>query len=412
MNLSWQTNLDRAIDGRAKQVVAVRRHIHAHPEASGEEYRTSRYLCQLLGEHGLNPQLGPDGRGLIVDSCETDCGRIALRADIDALSINDAKDVVYRSRHDGLMHACGHDVHAAILFGAILALVDLKNAEQLPWPTHVRGLFQPAEETATGAAEMVAAGALKEVQAIIALHVDPTMAVGTVGLRSGVATAHCDELDIVLTGRGGHAARPHDTADPIVAASQLINSMYLTIPRVTDSRDAVVVSFGRIEGGRNSNVIPEQVHLQGTLRTLDTEVRKCSKNKIYQICEGIAASSGVSIDAKLVHEIDSICNDAATVELLRRVSGELLGSGQVAQIPRPSMGSEDFSVYLKHVPGAMLRLGTRSPGKEQTPLHTVCFDVDEEAIAVGTKILARSVVEWSKPRIVRGQSPKIAGLAK
>ena len=211
MNLSWQTNLDRAIDARAKQVVAVRRHIHAHPEASGEEYRTSRYLCQLFGEHGLNPQLGPDGRGLIVDSCETDCGRIALRADIDALSINDAKDVVYRSRHDGLMHACGHDVHAAILFGAILALVDLKNAEQLPWPTHVRGLFQPAEETATGAAEMVAAGALKEVQAIIALHVDPTMAVGTVGLRSGVATAHCDELDIVLTGRGGHAARPHDT---------------------------------------------------------------------------------------------------------------------------------------------------------------------------------------------------------
>jgi len=412
MNFSWQTNLDQAIDARAKQVIAVRRHIHTHPEASGKEYRTSRYLCQLLGEHGLDPQIGPDGRGLIVDSCKTDCEKIALRADIDALGINDAKDVAYRSRHDGLMHACGHDVHAAILFGAILALVDLKNAGQLPWPTHVRGVFQPAEETAMGAAEMVAAGALKGVQAIMALHVDPTMTVGTVGLRNGVATAHCDELDIVLTGRGGHAARPHDTEDPIAAASQLINSMYLTIPRVTDSQDAVVISFGRIAGGKHSNVIPEQVHLWGTLRTLDTEVRKRSKNKIHLICQGIAVSTGVSIDVKIVQEIDSIYNDAAIVELLRGVSGELLGPGQVVQIPRPSMGSEDFSVYLKHVPGAMLRLGTASPEKEETPLHTASFDVDEEAIAMGTKILARSVVAWSQPRIVSGQSPKPAGLEK
>lgn len=409
---SWQTHLDRVIDARAAELVAVRRHLHAHPEVSGEEYETSRYLCQQLQDQGFEPQLGPGGRGLIVDNSVGKAGKIALRADIDALAIQDIKEVAYRSHREGVMHACGHDVHSTILLGALLALKELQAADQLPWLTPVRGIFQPSEETATGAAEMVAVGALEGVQAIVGLHVDPTLTVGTVGLRSGVCTAHCDELEIVVTGRGGHAARPHDTADPIAAAAQLINSIYGTVPRAIDSQDSVVVSFGQIAGGMNSNVIPDQVRLQGTLRTLADEVRCRSKEKILQICRGIAESAGVCIKAEFQDGVDSVSNDELLTDLLRSAAIDFLGPAQVQAIPRPSMGSEDFSVYLKQVPGAMLRLGSTASGETGVPLHSASFDIDEQTIAMGIKIIARSAVIWSEPKSASGQAPKRVGVAQ
>jgi amidohydrolase len=250
MSADWQTRLDAAVDRLAERMIALRRHLHAHPEPSGEELKTSLYLYRLFDEMQLPVRMGPEGCGVVVDSRgQEGLGRIALRADIDALRIEDQKQVPYRSTVPGVMHACGHDAHTAIVFGALAALAQLEIADSLPWPVVWRGIFQPAEETSRGARAMVAAGALAGVEAIVSLHVDPTRRVGTIGVRPGVFTASCDAMRIVVNGRGGHSARPHESTDPIAAAAQLISTFYQYIPRATDSQDAVVVSFGQIHGG-------------------------------------------------------------------------------------------------------------------------------------------------------------------
>ena len=404
MQENWQTTLDAAIDRRRDQLVGVRRHLHAHPEISGHEHETSLFLYQLLTDAGFDVRMGPNGRGLMVDRRgEPDSPRIALRADIDALRIHDEKEVEYHSRHEGVMHACGHDVHSSIVLGALLGLHELDDQDELPWPVNTRGIFQPSEETATGAAEMVEAGALDGVDSILATHVDPTRSVGQIGLRAGLMTANCDAMHFRLTGRGGHAARPHETIDPIAAAAQLINSIYLTIPRATDSQDAVVVTIGQIQGGGNPNVIPELVELRGTVRTLDLNVRRQTIDHIERICRGVAQSSGTTIDVDFGSRIRSVRNDAEMTEMVRNVARNLLGAEQIDEISRASMGSEDFAVYLDHIPGAMFRLGSAKPGTSPPPLHTPTFDVDEAAIPIGAKLLARAAIVWSDPtRLRRG----------
>jgi amidohydrolase len=294
------------------------------------------------------------------------------------------------------MHACGHDVHTATVFGAVSALDKLERSGELPWPVTWRGIFQPAEETSDGAASMVRAGALKDVDAIVALHVDPTRRAGTVGVRPGVFTASCDMMRVTVRGRGGHAARPHESLDPIAAAAQLISTLYQFIPRATDSQDAVVVSFGQIHGGLNANVIPEEVVLEGTVRTLNRNVRERTLAHIHRLAEGIENVTGTKLTVDFDDGTAPVDNDPAMTQLVERVAREVLGEDNVSQMPRPSMGSEDFAAYLEHAPGMMFRLGCAAelpwPG-----LHTPNFDVDERCLSVGAKILARSVVEWSKP---------------
>ena len=393
---SWQAELDNAVERRYEQLVRVRRHIHAHPEPSGEELETSLYLYQLLGDEGFNVRIGPEGRGVLADSENgSTATRIGLRADIDALRIHDQKTVPYRSQRSGIMHACGHDGHVATVLGAMLAVQDMQHL--LPWLVHFRGIFQPSEETGTGAAEMVQAGALSGIGAVLATHMDPSRPVGRVGLRSGVLTANCDGMRFSIVGRGGHAARPHESIDPIAAAAQLISSIYLFVPRATDSQDAVVVTIGQVNGGDNPNVIPEQVNLLGTLRTLDDGVRKRTINHIRQLARGIAETSGTRIDVQFESSVPSVRNDAELTKLVWQAAASVLQPEQIDSIPRPSMGSEDFSTYLAHVPGAMFRLGCAAPGAVNTPLHTPTFDIDERSIALGAKILARSTVLWADP---------------
>ena len=205
----WQDELDRIIDERFERIVALRRHMHAHPEASGKEHETSLHILQLLSDDGFELRMGPDGRGLIVDGIahKSDSGMLALRADIDALCIHDQKSVKYHSTRPGLMHACGHDAHSAVVYGAITALRQMHLADSLPWALPLRAVFQPAEETCQGANEMIEAGVLEGVSTIYACHVDPTIPVGRVGLRTGALTAAVDMVRIVIEGRGGHAAR-------------------------------------------------------------------------------------------------------------------------------------------------------------------------------------------------------------
>ena len=397
MSTDWSTSIDRAVDRRFDEIVALRRHIHVHPEPSGEELETSLHLYQRLSDEGFTVQMGPEGRGVIADAPTGNGTRkIAVRSDLDALKIQDRKHVSYRSRRAGVMHACGHDAHAAITYGTLIVLRDLAESDELPWPVDVRGIFQPAEETARGARDMIHAGCLDGVQAVLATHVDPTRRVGVVAIRSGVLTANCDAMRMTVRGRGGHAARPHESNDPIAAAAQLISTLYLFVPRATDSQEAVVVTIGQVQGGDNPNVIPEQVEMFGTLRTLDRTVRQQTIEHIRQLARGIEEMSRTKIEVRFEASIHSVRNDPSLTRLIEKVTEDLLGAEGLHRIDRPSMGSEDFANYLEHIPGAMFRIGAATDPSQAAQLHTPTFDVDEQALAVGTKVMARTVVLWSQ----------------
>lgn len=397
MSADWRTRIDAAVDESMDRMVALRRHFHAHPEPSGNELQSSLHLYRLFDEMGLTVRMGPEGCGVIVESRNPNGGRrIALRADIDALRIEDQKQTPYRSTVPEVMHACGHDAHTATVFGALLALDRLECDRALPWPVTWRGIFQPAEESGDGAKAMMAAGALDDIAAILAAHVDPTRRAGTIGVKSGPLTASCDDMRITVRGRGGHAARPHESNDPIAAAAELVSTIYQFVPRATDSQDAVVVSFGQIHGGQNSNVIPEEVMLEGTVRTLNRDVREKTVAHIRTLADGIEQVTGAKLAIDFRRGSPSVQNDEQITKLVSQVAGELLGEKNVQSMTRPSMGSEDFAYYLEHVPGMMFRLGAAGNDDTWPGLHTPMFDVDERCLAVGAKIFARTVVEWSK----------------
>jgi amidohydrolase len=394
---NWQQTLDEIIADATDDLVALRRRIHAHPEPSGAELETSLLLYQTLDQPGLALRMGPDGCGVLADN-RSAAGqpRVAFRGDIDALLIHEANAVPYRSQRAGVMHACGHDAHAAIATHVALALHKLETSGHAPWPLRWRAILQPAEEAADGARRMIAAGALEGVESIFALHVDPPRPTGEVGLCVGPFTASCDNVRIVVRGRGGHGARPHESHDPIAAAAQLVSSLYQFIPRTTDSFDAVVLSFGRITGGQNANVIPEEVELDGTLRTLAATVRAQTIEQIRQIARGVEEITATEIDVAVDGGIPSVRNDAAAVRILEEAAESV--SGVIARIiPRPSMGGEDFACYLDHVPGAMFRLGIAAADGLIRPLHTPTFDVNEAALPIGVNILARAVILACRP---------------
>ena len=393
----WGPIVDDAVERHFEEMVAMRRHLHQQPEPSGEEVETTQYLKASLESLPVRSRTAPSGRGLIVDSGNR-AARIGIRADIDALRIQDQKTCPYRSQVDGVMHACGHDAHTATVYGAMLALIDFNEKHPdviVPW----RVIFQPAEETNKGAVEMVDAGAVDGLQALFGVHMDPSRSVETVGVRSGAFTADCHELEIEVLGVGAHAARPHEACDPIAATSQLISSIFLFVPRSTDSQDPVVISFGQIIAGENPNVIPDRVVVRGTLRTLDERISLATIQHLERLARGVAEASGTKIFVRHQHGPPSVYNDPELNNILLDSAIKLLGETNVENIPRPSMGGEDFANYLKSVRGAMFRLGCALPDLKAPPLHSPLFDIDERSLAVGAKILARSVVAWSQRQI-------------
>ncbi|MDG2380921.1 MAG: amidohydrolase [Pirellulaceae bacterium] len=400
--------MDNQFDQLEDRLINFRRHLHQHPELSGEERESSLLVYAKLGDEGFSVKLGHEGLGVIADYATDHASEklpiFAMRADLDALPIQDEKTVAYRSSHMGIMHACGHDVHTAIVSGAILVLKSLEQQGKLPWPIRIRAIFQPAEETCEGASRMIESGALEGVAAIMATHVDPSLPVGRAGVRNGVLTASCDEVLIQIRGHGGHAARPHESKDPISAAAQLINALYLHLPRVTDSQDAVVATFGQISGGRNSNVIPEKVELKGTIRTLNLRVREEAKQHMMRIAQGVAETTETLIKVDFGVSSPSVVNDATIISQTRCALVELLGESAIHEIARPSMGSEDFAFYLERVPGALVRLGSAGPSVEPTALHTPNFDVDEGVIRVGVRLLVHQAIEWFRPKTSKVQS--------
>ncbi len=393
---AWRQELSLAIDQHFEDMVLLRRHLHRNPEPSGEEHRTSLRLYQILEQHGYSVRLGPEGCGVLADLLPTaqQDGLIAIRADIDALRIQDQKSVDYCSTVPGTMHACGHDAHSAIAVGALAAIAQLHQAGKLDFEPRLRGVFQPAEETCAGAKSMIAYGALENVAAAVATHVDPSRRVGKIGLRTGVLTANCDEIIINVLGQGGHAARPHESRDPISAAAQLLNWLYLQIPRSTDSMESVVFTIGRIVGGHNSNVIPERVELRGTLRTLDRRVRVRTIELIKRLAQAVAEGSQTQIQIDTGIESGAVINDEKMIDIIQQVCIGSFGAQSVDVIEKPSMGSEDFAFFCEKVPSAMFRLGCVSESVGGPGLHSPMFDLDEEALRIRARIMAETTLLW------------------
>lgn len=392
----WREKLWEAVDRRADELIALRRHLHQYPEPSGEEFATSKHLAERLAAHGIAFKTPHHGRGVIASSEYQDAPRcVAVRGDIDALLLADQKRVDYHSQREGVMHACGHDAHATCAYGAMVALEDMQRAGTLPCPVTWRGILQPAEETAVGANEMIAAGALADVDAIFSLHVDPTRPAGVVGVRSQAFTAHCDGMQIEIEGVASHAARPHESKDTIAAAAQFISALYQYVPRGINSQDAAVVAITQIHGGSTSNVIPDRVKLSGMVRCQGRDIRNHAVGHIAHLAEAVGDLTGTNIHVEFGVHLPGVENDPNLTDLVANIAGSLLGTDRVQWIERPSMGGEDFAFYLEQVPGTMFRLGCARDTTPASGLHTPLFDIDERCLAIGAKILATAVVEAS-----------------
>jgi amidohydrolase len=376
------------------ELVAFRRDLHMHPELGNQEFRTTAAIKARLEKAGLEPRVLAMGTGLICDIGERDGERpmLALRADIDALPIPDTKsECPYRSTVPDRAHACGHDVHTTVVLGAGLVLAELHKRGQLPRP--VRLLFQPAEEVLPGgAADAIECGVLDGVGQILAVHCDPKVDAGKIGLRQGPITSACDRLEIALDGPGGHTARPHLTTDLVTAAARVVTDVPALVTRRADARSGLAVTWGRIESGHAPNVIPQHAELSGTVRCLDLETWRQAPDLVVAAIDEIANLYRAKSEINYVRGVPPVVNDPAVTELVRDAMVARRGADSVEGTEQ-SLGGEDFSWYLEHVPGAMARLGVRAPGERiGRDLHQGDFDVDESAITVGVELFTAAAL--------------------
>ncbi|MFI8322408.1 amidohydrolase [Streptomyces sp. NPDC085529] len=375
------------------ELIAFRRDLHMHPELGNQEFRTTAALKARLEAAGLAPRVLPGGTGLICDIGTYDGGRpmLAVRADLDALPIPDAKTVPYRSTVPNRAHACGHDVHTTTVLGAGLVLAEMEREGRLPRP--VRLLFQPAEEVLPGgAADAVAAGVLDGVGRIIAVHCDPKVDAGKIGLRTGPITSACDRLEITLGGPGGHTARPHLTTDLVTAAARIATDVPAVLARRVDARSGLSVTWGRIEAGHAPNVIPQHAELSGTVRCLDLPAWRDAPDLVHAAVDEIATLHRAKSTVNYVRGVPPVVNDHMVAELLREAMTTRCGVDSVEDTEQ-SLGGEDFSWYLEHVPGAMARLGVRTPGDLRVrDLHAGDFDVDERCIRTAVELFTAAAL--------------------
>jgi amidohydrolase len=307
---------------------------------------------------------------------------------MDALPMNDEKHVDYASRVPGCMHACGHDAHMAMAYG--VAIVMMKAWQR--FPGKIRFIFQPSEEAApSGAEEMVKENVMDGVDSIFAFHVDPEIEVGRIGLRSGMLTATCNEFHMTLLGKSGHGARPHQSIDTIYIANQVLTALYDVVNHRSQAYTPAVLSVGQIHGGAKANVIPEKVRISGTLRTVDPKSSTEIFDAIEERVSAITRASGGHFQIEFTQSIPGVYNDRGLIEEIRDIFTELYGSEKIVAIPNVSMGGEDFSWYLNKAPGALIRLGSRTPGDAVHYLHTNDFDIDERSLSLGVEVMCNVV---------------------
>lgn len=380
------SRLARLAADLAPAMIDLRRDLHRNPEVGWTEYRTTRRVAEVLAEQGLSPQVRPDGTGLTV---EIGSGEpiVGFRADMDALPIQEEASPEYRSERDGVMHACGHDVHTAVGVGVASALAGLGDI-----PGTVRVLFQPAEEQIPGGAVTLCEEGVHEgLAALIAFHVDPSLEPGKIGIRRGGITGASDRVIIRLHGPGGHTSRPHQTVDLIYVAGRVITNLPLLIRHGIDPRETVLVVFGRIEGGSAENVIPTTVELGGTIRLFDLDLWRTMPKLLEGVVTDLIRPLGATAEIDYHRGSPPVVNHDVVTGVVSQAAVAALGSDGVKPTHQ-SLGSEDFAWYLEQVPGALLRLGSGLPDRK-VDLHSATFDVDERAIETGILVGAEAMLQ-------------------
>jgi amidohydrolase len=384
-----------------ERLIAIRRDIHAHPEVGHHEHRTTALIVDHLEQAGLIAKVLPVGTGAYCDvlpgGFDDSSGLVGLRADIDALTIPDGKTVDYASKNPGVCHACGHDVHTAILLGVGIVLGRLRDLDMLP--RGVRLIFQPAEESSPGGAlDAIEGGVLHDLTEIYALHCDPRTDVGEIALKVGPITSAVDQVNIAVSGAGGHTSRPQLTQDIIGALGALATMTQLLLSRRIDPRSGVSLMWGSLHAGSVANAIPRTGEIVGTLRALDAEGWHLAKQLIPELAAEIVRPFGVEVDVAVTDGVPPAVNHARGVRRLSRAAEEMLGPDSVTMTEQ-SLGGEDFSWMLQQVPGALGRLGVRTPGEICPDIHQPTFVVDERCIPVGLKVLADVATTFERAAI-------------
>ncbi|WP_072927140.1 M20 family metallopeptidase [Microcystis aeruginosa] len=376
----------------APRLVEIRRHIHANPELSGQEYQTAAYIAGVLSSCGLSVQeaVGKTGVKGELAGKGSDRRILAIRADMDALPIQERTDLDFASRKPGIMHACGHDVHATVGLGVAMVLSRLSE----PLGGKIRFLFQPAEEIAQGANWMIREGVMRDVSAVLGLHVFPSIPARSIGVRYGALTAAADDLEIFIQGESGHGARPHEAIDAIWIASQVITTLQQAISRTQNPLRPIVLTIGQISGGRAPNVIADQVRMAGTVRSLHPETHAHLPEWIESLVTNVCSTYNAKCQVKYRRGVPSVQNDQFLTRLVEEAGLEAWGRDRVLILSEPSMGAEDFSLYLQQAPGTMFRLGVGSPNLLNPPLHHPEFLVDESAILTGVITLAYAAYKY------------------
>ncbi|MFO7544882.1 MAG: amidohydrolase [Trueperaceae bacterium] len=373
----------------AERTVAVRRDLHQHPEIAFEERRTMNVIARRLQELGLSPRTDVGGTGVVA---LWDSGRpgptVLARADIDALPVAEENEVTYRSVIEGAMHACGHDGHTAVLLSVaeiVLARADLLCGRVL-------FLFQPAEEIVRGAAAMLEDGALDGVHVdhVIGLHLSSDQPTGTIAVREGPTMAATDSFRLVVTGRGGHAAKPQEVIDPVVAAAEVITTLQTLVSRETDPVDQSVVSITSVHGGTAFNIIPEAVELKGTLRTFRADTRERLRRRILEVAEGVATLHGASLANEWFEGSPAVVNDSVVTDWFRNVAADVVGADDVVTCDA-MMGGDDMALWLQQAPGCYFFVGSNGGEASAYPHHHPRFDLDEAALPVAVSVLATAV---------------------
>ncbi len=375
-------------------LIAIRRHLHQHPELGLSEFKTSDFIAEKLEAMGYQVTRGLAKTGLVATLRNgTGHRSIGIRADIDALPILEETGAPYASQTPGLMHACGHDGHTTMLLGAAKRIAERRNFDGT-----IHLIFQPAEENFGGARLMIEDGLFDRFpcDAVFALHNDPGLPLGEVYVRDGPVLAAVDECRIVVNGRGGHGAEPQDTADPIVAGASIIMALQTVVSRNLHPVDSAVVTVGAFHAGQASNVIPQRAEMLLTIRSFDPEVRNRLEERIRAVAEGQAASYGMTVSIDYERGYEPTINHAVETDFVRDVAGRVVGPSNVHEFPRPSMGSEDFAYMLAARPGSYFFLGTRRTG-DDPPLHHPRFDFNDDALAIGATLWVEIAEAWLRP---------------
>ncbi|MGG6295928.1 M20 family metallopeptidase [Leptolyngbya sp. AN02str] len=376
----------------APRLTEIRRHLHSHPELSGQEYQTAAYVAGVLSSSGLQVQelVGKTGVVAELRGSGVDSRLLAIRTDMDALPIHERTNLEFASRQLGIMHACGHDVHTTVGLGTAMVLAQLG----VPLPGTIRFLFQPAEETAQGASWMIRDGVMQDVTSIFGVHVFPTIPGGSVGIRYGALTAAADDLEIIVVGESGHGARPHEAIDAIWIASQVITTLQQAISRTQNPLRPVVLTVGQIQGGRAPNVIADQVRMLGTVRSLHPETSANLPAWIEQIVASVCETYGAKYTVNYRRGVPSVQNDPSLTQITESAATEAWGSDRVQILLEPSLGAEDFALYLDHAPGTMFRLGVGFDDQPNYPLHHPQFVVNEASILTGVVTMAYAAYKY------------------